>query len=122
MPPQSRSNYGARLPNTLWERKGLKRVRWMQTVLLVWLAALIPASWLISLMPNARMAFVPIVIGWLGAGVGCGWRGGLIRCPRCREPFHGVLRFPYFHTIFTRRCANCGLTLPRSGIASVSTR
>lgn len=118
--PQSRSVYGARLPNTVWERRALKRVSRMQIVLLVWLAALFPASWLMTLMPNAQIAFVPIVVGWLAAGVSCGWYGGLIRCPRCREPFHGVLRFPYFHTIFTRRCANCGLTLPRKRIADLS--
>ncbi|MGH7985558.1 MAG: hypothetical protein ACREQX_04650 [Candidatus Binataceae bacterium] len=109
----SRRNYGARPPGTEWERRGLRRVRRGQTLLLAWLVALIPVSWLVMLAPGGRNAILPCLFAWLGIAIVIGWRAGESRCPRCRQLFHDDSKFPYFDTLFSYQCANCGLTLPR---------
>jgi hypothetical protein len=93
----------------------------MQVILLTWLVASIPASWLVMLAPDARNAIVPVLFAWLGIGIAIGWRAGLSRCPRCRSEFHHS-RFPFFDTIFSYQCVNCGLTLPRNGITNPITK
>ncbi|MGH8013363.1 MAG: hypothetical protein ACREQ4_12775 [Candidatus Binataceae bacterium] len=109
----SRRDYGARPPGTEWERRGLRRVSRGQTLLLCWLAALIPASWLVMLAPDGLDAVIPFLFAWLGIAIAIGWHAGESRCPRCRQAFHRDSKFPYFDTVFSHQCANCGLTLPR---------
>jgi hypothetical protein len=83
----------------------------MQTMVMVWLVAFIPAGWVAIVLTRSDVMLVPLTVLWISAGVLLARRVTAIRCPRCDANFCEKSRQPYWYGLFNHRCENCGLTL-----------
>jgi hypothetical protein len=106
--------YPSWLPPNPRERDALLRIRRWQTLTLLWMAGLLPAGWLAMLFADSSDLFVPLTAAWIVAGVLMGRRVTALKCPRCAANFSDLGAMPYWHGLFTRRCANCGVSLDPS--------
>lgn len=103
--------YPSWLPPNPREREALLKIRRMQTRALLWMAGLIPAGWLAMLLRVSMDLLAPLSAGWIAAGILIGRRVAALKCPRCGGNFCDVGAMPYWHGLFARRCATCGLSL-----------
>ncbi len=99
------------LPPTPTQRTALLQIRRRQTLTIIWIAAFIPASWIVIALTNTDVTFVPLTALWIAAGVLQARRLTVTRCPRCNANFFEQTQLPYFYVLFNRRCEHCGLTL-----------
>jgi hypothetical protein len=109
MPP--RRVYPSWLPPNPREREGLLKIRREQTFVLLWMAGLIPAGWLMMLLVKSDDILLPLMAAWIVAGVLMAHRAAASKCPRCGGNFCETRGMPYWYGLFTRRCENCGVSL-----------
>jgi hypothetical protein len=103
--------YPAWLPPTPDQRVALERIRRMQTQVILWFAAFLPAGWIVALVTRSDTAFVPLTVVWIAAGGLLARRITEFRCPRCAARFCANSGMPFVYALFNRRCQDCGLTL-----------
>jgi hypothetical protein len=107
--------YPAWLPPTTEQRTALTRIRRRQTLVLIWMAAFIPAGWLIIALTRSNVMLVPLTLLWIGFGISLARRLTQIPCPRCAATFCQKTGMPYLYVLLNNRCESCGLTLcPRN--------
>jgi len=87
----------------------------MQATVMIWLAAFIPAGWVLILLTSSDVMFVPLTIFWITTGVILARRVTASRCPRCGGNFCEKSKLPYWYGLFNSRCESCGLTLYPEG-------
>ena len=107
----ARRIYPSWLPPNPREREGLLKIRQMQRLVIVWLCAFIPVSWLLILLTRSDGLFVPLTAIWIVAGVVFARHVSASRCPRCGEGFCEKSELPYWYGLFNNRCEACGLSL-----------
>ena len=107
----TRRVYPSWLPPNPRERTELIKLRRMQNVAIGWMASLIPAGWMVVLLAPDENLFVPFTLVWVAAGLWLAERVGAERCPRCGHEFCDRREFPYWFSLFSWRCDNCGLSL-----------
>jgi predicted RNA-binding Zn-ribbon protein involved in translation (DUF1610 family) len=103
--------YPAWLPPTPDQRAALMRIRRRQTLILLWMAAFLPAGWLVIALTRSNVMLVPLTILWIGSGISLARRVTETRCPRCGATFCQKAGMPYLYALFNNRCESCGLTL-----------
>jgi hypothetical protein len=103
--------YPAWLPATTDQRMALMRIRSRQTLVLLWMAGLIPAGCMIIALSPSNVVLVPLTLLWIGIGIWLAHRLSQTRCPRCAATFCQKADMPYLYALFNNRCESCGLTL-----------
>jgi hypothetical protein len=106
-----RRTYPSWLPPTAGQRAELLRIRRSQTVVLLWMAAFLPAGWAVMWLARSTVMLVPLTILWIGLGIVLARRVTEIPCPRCGAAFCTKAGMPYMYALFNSRCEACGLTL-----------
>src|SRR5258708_3744465 len=110
---RGRRNYPSWLPPNPRERIALQQIRRSQTIVILWMVALLPAGWIAALLTRSDYLFVPLTVFWIVIGIVLAQRVAMNPCPRCGERFCPTDRLPYWYSLFTRRCAACGISLDR---------
>jgi hypothetical protein len=103
--------YPSWLPATSDQRDALLRIRRSQTLVILWMAAFLPAGWVVIWLARSLMTLLPLTILWIAAGIALARRVTESPCPRCRAPFCTRAGMPYLYALFNSRCEACGLTL-----------
>jgi hypothetical protein len=103
--------YPSWLPPTAEQRETLLRIRRSQTLVILWMVALLPAGWAVMWLARSVMTLIPLTILWIAGGVALARRVKETPCPRCSAAFCTRAGMPYMYALFNSRCEACGLTL-----------
>jgi hypothetical protein len=103
--------YPSWLPPTAEQRETLLRIRRSQTLVILWMVALLPAGWAVMWLARSVMTLIPLTILWIAGGVALARRVTETPCPRCSAAFCTLAGMPYMYALFNSRCEACGLTL-----------